>query len=87
MSEEFLSPEQSQLIRLKSLIDGNRRTKGGKAKKMPVGQPYVFRKVYVGDKVLLEPFTNVEKIDIEEGDEFVTGYLHEALTVVPKGDE
>lgn len=86
MSDGLLSSSETQLIKLKALLDGNRRTKGGKRpKKMPVGEVYIFRKVYMEDgRVLLEPFTNVEKIDIEEGDEFVTGYLHEALTVVPK---
>lgn len=86
MSDKFLTSGEEQLLKLKALLDGNRRTKGGKAKKMPLGEPYIFRKVYYKGQLLLEPLasSDMEKIDIEEGDEFVTGYLHEVLTVVPK---
>jgi hypothetical protein len=54
-------------------VDGNRRQK----KTPEGGKAYIFRKIRLADgTVLLEPFTDVDRIKMNEGDQFVTGTLH-----------
>lgn len=43
-------------------------------------KPYIFRVIRerIGDetvRVLLEPYTDVQHVDVHEGDEFITGAL------------
>lgn len=55
--------------------DGNRRQKS----KEPEGQAYIFRKIRLGDgTTVLEPLAESDptKIKINEGDQFVTGWLN-----------
>lgn len=55
--------------------------------KLPKGQPYIFRVIrekVAGEtvRVLLEPYTDVQRVQVNEGDEFITG----TLAVSPWGE-
>lgn len=52
------------------------------------GTPYIFRVIRekVGDqtvRVLLEPYTDTQRVQVDEGDEFITG----TLAVDPWGND